>query len=67
MVPNIRSNTKNTKATVMTGKAVTMMNCVMNAIHVNTGMRMSFMPGARMLMMVAMKLNAAASEAIPRI
>ena len=51
----------------MTGKAVTMMNWVMNAIHVNTGMRMSFMPGARMLMMVAMKLNAAASEAIPRI
>ncbi len=39
----------------------------MNAIHVNIGMRMSCMPGARMLMIVVMKLNAAASELTPRI
>ena len=30
-------------------------------------MRMSVMPGARMLMIVVMKLNAAASELMPRI
>ncbi len=34
----------------------------MNAIHVNTGRRISVMPGARMLMIVMMKLNAAAIE-----
>ncbi len=33
----------------------------------NIGMRISVMPGARMLMIVTMKLNAAASEAMPRI
>mgnify|MGYP000102727544 CR=1 FL=1 len=31
----------------------------------NIGMRMSVMPGARMLMIVVMKLNAAASELTP--
>ncbi len=44
-----------------------MMIWVTKLIQVNTGMRMSFMPGARMLMIVAMKLNAAAREATPRI
>ena len=52
---------------MITGNAVTTMNCVMKLIHVKTGIRMSFMPGARMLMMVAMKLKPAASDAIPRI
>ena len=36
-------------------------------IHVNIGIRMRVMPGARRLMMVVMKLNAAASEETPRI
>ena len=31
-------------------------------IHVNIGMRIRFIPGARMLMIVVMKLNAAASD-----
>ena len=51
----------------MTGKASASRNCTMNAIHVKIGMRMKCMPGARMLMMVVMKLNAAASDETPRI
>ena len=51
----------------MTGKARISRNCTTNDIQVNTGMRMSVMPGARMLMIVVMKLNAAASELMPRI
>ena len=52
---------------VMTGKASTRRNCTTNAFHVNMPMRIRFMPGARMLMIVVMKLNAAASELTPRI
>ena len=51
----------------MTGKASTSRNCTTNAIQVNIGMRISVMPGARMLMIVVMKLNAAASDETPRI
>ena len=51
----------------MTGKASTSRNCTTNAIHVNIGMRMSVMPGARRLMIVVTKLNAAASDETPRI
>ena len=39
----------------------------MKLIQVNIGMRISVMPGARMLMIVTKKLTAAASEATPRI
>ena len=39
----------------------------MNAIQVNIGMRISVMPGARRLMIVVRKLNAAASDEMPRI
>ena len=39
----------------------------MNDIHVNIGIRISDMPGARRLMIVVMKLNAAASDETPRI
>ena len=56
-----------TSATVMTGKASTIRIWVMKLIQVKIGMRIIVMPGARMLMMVTMKLNAAASEATPRI
>jgi len=42
-------------------------NWTTNDIHVKIGMRMSVMPGARRLMIVVMKLNAAASDEIPRI
>ena len=51
----------------MTGKASTSRNCTTKAFQVNIGMRMRFIPGARMLMIVVMKLNAAASELTPRI
>jgi hypothetical protein len=54
-------------ATVMTGKASRSSTCVMKLIQVNIGMRMSFMPGARMLRMVTKKFTAAASDAMPRI
>ena len=54
-------------ATVMTGKASSSRNWVMKLIQMNIGMRISFMPGARRLTIVTMKLNAAASEATPRI
>ena len=54
-------------ATVMTGKASSSSTWVMKLIQVNIGMRMSFMPGARMLRMVTKKFTAAASEAMPRI
>ncbi len=64
-MPNNRSNIRNTSATVMTGNAVTMMNCVTNVIHVNTGIRMRRMPGARRFTIVTMKLIPAAMEAIP--
>ena len=52
-------------ATVMTGKASTSRKDVMSVIHVKSGIRISDMPGARMLIMVTMKLKAAASDAMP--
>ena len=39
----------------------------MNAIQVNIGIRISDMPGARKLMIVVRKLNAAANDDTPRI
>jgi hypothetical protein len=51
----------------MTGKASTIRNWVMNDAQVNIGMRIRFIPGARMLMIVVRKLNPAASEETPRI
>ena len=66
-VPKKRSNMSRTSATVMTGNAVMTRNCVMSVIHVNGGSRSMRMPGARMFKIVTMKLNPAASDAIPRI
>src|SRR3712207_9342805 len=51
----------------MTGNARMIRNCTTNDIHVNIGMRMSVMPGARMLMIVVMKLKPAARDDTPRI
>ena len=51
----------------MAGKARINRNCTTNDIQVNIGMRIRVIPGARKLMMVVMKLNAAASELMPRI
>ena len=53
-------------AMVMAGKARTMRNDVTSVIQVKTGRRIIVMPGARRLMMVTMKLSAAAIEATPR-
>ena len=50
----------------MTGKASMIRNCTTKVFQVNSGMRMSVMPGARMLMIVVMKLNDAASVEMPR-
>ena len=52
---------------MITGNASTSRNCTTNDIQVNIGIRISVMPGARMLMIVVRKLNAAASEEMPRI
>ena len=54
-------------ATVITGNASRISTWVMKLIQVNIGMRMSFMPGARMLRTVTKKFTAAASDATPRI
>ena len=51
----------------MTGKASSSRIWVMKLIQTNIGIRMSFMPGARMFTMVTKKLTAAASDAMPRI
>ena len=52
---------------MMAGKARTTRNCTTKLIQTNSGMRMSVMPGARMLMMVTMKLKPAISEEMPSI
>ena len=49
----------------MAGKASTIRNAVTSVIHVKTGRRIIVRPGARMLMMVVMKLSEAAIEATP--
>ena len=51
----------------MTGKASSTRNCTTNVFQVNIGMRIMFIPGARMLTIVVMKLNDAASVLMPRI
>jgi len=50
---------------VITGTANANRNCTTKDIHVKIGMRMSFMPGARILSTVTIKLIAPASEAMP--
>jgi hypothetical protein len=67
LVSQNRSNVSMNRATARTGRAVMMMKLVTNAIHVNSGMRMNFMPGARRLMMVVMKFTPPAMDPMPRI
>ena len=64
-MPNSRQKSSCTRPTVRIGSAKTNRKDTTSVIHVNTGIRISVMPGARMLRMVMMKLNAAASEEIP--
>ncbi len=62
---NNRSNISSNCAEVSTGMANSNRNWVTRVIQVNTGIRMSVMPGARMLRTVVMRLTAPASEAMP--
>src|SRR5680860_1200207 len=54
--PNNRAKVSRNSATVMTGRENNKRNWVTSAIQVNTGMRNSDMPGARMLSAVTMRL-----------
>ena len=64
-IPKARSNSSSISATVITGNASTSSIAVTIVIHVNSGILIRLMPGARMLTIVTMKLNDAASDAIP--
>ena len=66
LVPYKRSNWSSIRATVMTGNASTSRICTISDIHMKTGIFMNDMPGARKLMIVMMKLKAAARDATPR-
>ena len=59
LVPKSRSIMSSTSAIVIAGKARTIRNEVKSVIQVKTGRRIIVMPGARMLMIVTMKLSAA--------
>jgi hypothetical protein len=65
VVSKLRSKNTMIMAAVMIGIANTVRNATTNIIQVNTGMRISVMPGARKLMMVTMKLMAVAVDPIP--
>jgi hypothetical protein len=54
-------------AAVMIGSANRVRNATTVIIHVKTGMRMSVIPGARMLMIVTMKLIADVVDPMPSI
>ena len=64
-VPKLRSKNTMIIAAVMIGMAKTVRNATTVIIHVNTGMRMSVIPGARMLRMVTMKLIADVVDPMP--
>ena len=51
--------------TVITGKAKASRSCTTSAIHTNTGIRISVMPGARMLRIVTTKFTAETVDAMP--
>ena len=55
---NSRWNMSRNSATVITGIANTSRNCVTSAIQVKTGIFIRLMPGARMLMIVTIRLIA---------
>ncbi|CAB4656723.1 unannotated protein [freshwater metagenome] len=62
---NSRSSMSRTWADVSTGIAKSSKNCDTSAIQVKIGIRMSVMPGARILSTVTMRFTAPVSEAIP--
>ena len=62
---NPRSSMSRTCADVRTGIAKSSKNCETSAIQVKIGIRISVMPGARMLSTVTMRFTAPVSDAIP--
>jgi len=64
---NSRSNISSTSPTVIAGKANRINSDVINDAHVNIGIRMNVMPGARILMIVTRKLMPPIREPIPEI
>ena len=66
-VPQKRSNVMRNRATASTGSAVIIRKLVTSAIQLNSGTRIMRMPGARMLMIVVMKLTPPMIDATPRI
>ena len=67
VAPYERWNISSTSATVMTGSENTRRNCTTRIIHVNTGIFISVIPGARMLSTVTMRLIEPIKDAIPAI
>ena len=65
VAPKRRWNSSRKSATVITGMANSSRNWVTVAIHVNTGIRINFIPGARMLSTVVIRLIALVSDAMP--
>ena len=65
MVSKFRSKNTMISAAVMMGMANTVRNATTSIIHVNTGIRMSVIPGARMLRIVTMKLIADVVDPMP--
>ena len=65
LASNVRSSVSSTRATEMTGIANTSSIWVTNDIHVNTGIFIIDMPGARRLSTVTIRLIAPTSEAMP--
>ncbi len=64
-VPKLRSVSSMVSAPASTGIASSSRIAVMNSPHTNSGMRCMVMPGARILMMVVMKLIAPRIDEMP--
>ena len=62
LAPKCRSNISRNSATVMTGMANSSRNGATSVIQVKIGMRISVIPGARMLRIVTMRLTAPTSR-----
>ena len=58
-------NINSIRPTVKTGNANTSSREIIRVIQVNTGMRIRVIPGARILRIVTMKLQAAAKDETP--
>ena len=67
MVPYDRSNINSAKAMAIAGRAKINKKLTTRVIQVKTGSLIMVIPGARMLMMVVMKLKDARRDATPRI